>query len=472
MPAALNSYSALAAASLLATLALASPTPVERDAITKVAIRQATSSTAISNSNQLAAAIGSFSADFQSLSAAVTVGEAIFTQIIPAPGPTGMAQAQAELQEITSANPGDIFKSGYEILLNGLAGGDYAQIANAYLLESNTMNVNTRQPATPIYPKASPNDAPYSLTEQQLRQVIYIPPGFTYGRIPPVLFLPGTAAVAGQNFGPNYGKLFAQNKIADPVYVNLPGENLADIQVAAEYVAYAVNYISGISGGKNVSTISWSAGSLDGQWALKYWPSTRNKTSNKIGISPDYHGTIEAQLLCPGVVTPGCTPAIAQQNYNSTFIRTLRNNGGDSAYVPTTNVYSIFDEIVEPQQDPNASGALNDARKVGVSNVEVQAVCTALLPGGEFYNSHEGVLYNALGYALAVDAIQHGGPGQLSRVNATYQCAQFATPGLSLADIFATEALIPIAAFDILAFEPKVASEPPIMPYAQGDTPK
>lgn len=140
--------------------------------------------------------------------------------------------------------------------------------------------------------------------------------------------------------------------------------------------------ISYISGHKNVSTISWSAGSLDGQWAFKYWPSTRSKVSNKIGISPDYHGTIEAQALCPGFVTPGCTPAIAQQNYNSTFIATLRNNGGDSAYVPTTNVYSIFDEIVEPQQDPNASGALNDARNVGVSNTEVQSVCTAFLPGG------------------------------------------------------------------------------------------
>lgn len=171
-------------------------------------------------------------------------------------------------------------------------------------------------------------------------------------------------------------------------------------------------------------------------------------------------------------MTPGSDPAVCQQNYNSTFIRTLRNNGGDSAYVPTTNLYSIFDEIVQPQEDPNASGALNDARGVGVTNVEVQNVCTALLPGGTIYNSHEGMLYNALAYALAVDALQNPGPGQLSRVNATFQCEQFATPGLSLADIFATEALIPIAGAAIIAFQPKSATEPPIKAYAQKDIPK
>ena len=220
-----------------------------------------------------------------------------------------------------------------------------------------------------------------------------------------------------------------------------------------------------------VNTISWSAGSVDAQWALKYWPSIRPKYDNKISLSGDYHGTIFAQALCPGFVTPGSDPAVCQQNYNSTFIRTLRNNGGDSAYVPSTNVYSIFDEIVQPQQDPNASGALNDARGVGVSNTELQSVCTAVLPGGTIYNTHEGVLYNALAYALAVDAIQNPGPGQLSRVNATFQCSQFATPGLSLPDIFATEANIPIAAAAIIAFLPKSASEPPIKAYAQKDVP-
>jgi hypothetical protein len=104
-----------------------------------------------------------------------------------------------------------------------------------------------------VYPTAGPLDAPYDLSERQLRQAIYIPLDYTYGRKPPVIFLPGTGAVAGQNFAPNYGKLFKEQDVADPVYLNLPGENLADIQVAAEYTAYAINYISGISGGRKVS---------------------------------------------------------------------------------------------------------------------------------------------------------------------------------------------------------------------------
>lgn len=85
--------------------------------------------------------------------------------------------------------------------------------------------------------------------------------------------------------------------------------------------------------------------------------------------------------------------------------------------------------------------------------------------------NHEGVLYNALAYALAVDAIKNEGPGQLSRINATEACTQFAAPGLSLNDVLATHALIPIAAFNILAYPEKVANEPQIKPYAQRDTP-
>lgn len=212
---------------------LASPTPTKKEAITPAAVVRQASGSPITNQNELEAAIGSFSADLKSISAAITVGQAILTNIVPAPGPTAIPQAIEEVYKITSANPGDIFKNGAEILAGGLAGGDYIDIAAAYLFESSTNNINLR-PAPGIYPKKDPRDAPYSLSESDLRKVIYIPLDFTYGRKPPVIFLPGTGALAGSNFAGNLAKLVKDNNLGDPVYVNLPGENLADIQIAAE----------------------------------------------------------------------------------------------------------------------------------------------------------------------------------------------------------------------------------------------
>jgi hypothetical protein len=109
---------------------------------------------------------------------------------------------------------------------------------------------------------------------------------------------------------------------------------------------------------------------------------------------------------------------VIQQEYNSNFIATIRSNGGDSAYVTTTTVFSSTDEIVQPQSPvAGASAFLLDARGVGVTNNQVQAVCGGLGPAGTFY-THEGVLYNPLAYALTVDAL-------VSLNSTLYKCAVF-----------------------------------------------
>jgi hypothetical protein len=130
--------------------------------------------------------------------------------------------------------------------------------------------------------------------------------------------------------------------------------------------------------------------------------------------------------------------------------------------VPTTTVYSLTDEIVQPQEGTAASGFLNDARNVGVSNTFLQGACLAE-PAGLLY-THEGVLYNPVTYALVVDALQHPGPGTFSRVSA--QCGAIVAPGLSLSDVIETEALIPLAVLNIFAYSPKVDSEPVLKAYA------
>ena len=72
---------------------------------------------------------------------------------------------------------------------------------------------------------------------------------------------------------------------ADIVWINPEGFQLNDAQTNAENVAYTINYISGISGNKNVSLIGWSQGSESMQWALKYWPSTRKIVTDQIAVS-------------------------------------------------------------------------------------------------------------------------------------------------------------------------------------------
>ncbi len=111
--------------------------------------------------------------------------------------------------------------------------------------------------------------------------------------------------------------------------------------------------------------------------------------------------------------------------------------GGDSAYVPTTTVYTGTDEIVQPQSGTNASAIILDARGVGVSNTQAQIACPGQPAGGPY--THEGMLYNPLSFALAVDALTHPGPGELSRIDLTTVCAEIAAPGLNANDLVLTQ---------------------------------
>ncbi|KAJ5030397.1 hypothetical protein J3E73DRAFT_225467 [Bipolaris maydis] len=336
----------------------------------------------------------------------------------------------------------------------------------------NTVKNNNPDPASSIYPKKDTTDAPYTLSESALRQAIFIPPTFTYGAKRPVIFVPGTASYGGTNFASNLRKLLTGKDFADPVWLNVPGAMLNDTQTNVEYIAYAINYISAISrqNQQNIAVITWSQGGLDTQWVLKHWPSTRQVVKDFLPVSADFKGTVFANALC---LTPNsdinllpCSTALIQQQATSDYIRSLRSNGGDSAYVPTTSFYSgFFDEVVEPQQGTLASAYMNDARSVGVTNIEVQRVCTGQ-PAGTFYG-HSSVLSNPLTYALIVDALQQDGPGDLSRVDLKRVCSTFAAPGLDLDDVLATIGLIPVAGA-LLLLDPstKTFAEPPLRAYA------
>lgn len=379
--------------------------------------------------------------------------------------PTGISGASATLSLILSATPTPSSLYDYigDLVEEGLTSINVAE-ADAYLnVAGNSMsNANPRNPSPAAYPRAGKNDAPYDLSEQALRSAIYIPSTFQYGRKgapQPVILVPGTGNTGYITYIGNYIPLLQGSNIGDPVWLNIPGYLLNDVQTNAEYVAYAINYIYGISNHRKPAVFSWSQGGVDAQWAFKYWPSTRSRVTDLVAFSPDFHGTVLANLIELGQPAP---PSVLQQEYNSNLIRTLRANGGSSAYVPTTTVYSgFFDEIVEPQQGSGASAFLQDIRNVGVTNNEVQLVCPTGSLGGSFY-THEGILYNPLGFALAIDALKHDGPGQASRLNLASVCSTFLTKGLDLEDFLLTENSILVAGYEILTYPTPVTVEPPI----------
>lgn len=315
-------------------------------------------------------------------------------------------------------------------------------------------SINSENPSKPIYPKKCLGDASYSLNESALRSAIDIPTTFTQGKKPPIIIVPGTAATTNDMFADNLFKLLA----ADPrfandfVWINNPTLSREDAQVNAEYVAYAINYISGISGNSNVSVIAWSQGTSNTQWSLKYWPSTREIVSDFIALSPEFHGSLVSDLICDAL---GCPPGFFQHKYESNYIAALRSNGGDSAYVSTTSIWS--------STDPGTSGEMLDVRGVGVTNNVVQKLCPNE-PAGSAY-THEGILFNPLTWALIKNALSHAGPGSLTTSQLNSLCAKYAPALLDATDVRTTLSVSVVQDYNIFAYSNQVTVEPPLMSY-------
>lgn len=277
-----------------------------------------------------------------------------------------------------------------------------------------------------------------------------------------MILSPGTGVYGGADYIFNLIPLLQNSSFADPVWINPPGGTVGDAQVTAGIGAYAINYISALTS-HTVALITESQGSVDVQWALKYWPSARSNVTDFIPVSGDLKGTL---LFDDPVAELLAVPAAFQQRYiGSNFLATLASENGVSAYVPTTSIYTATDEVVEPQQGILASAFFGDVRGVGVTNNEIQAVCP-LLPAGGIYG-HGDILLNPLTWALIEDALTNDGPDEISRLNLGTVCNEVLAPWLTGADLIATLGLIPQILSDILLYEPKVSSEPAIMSYAK-----
>lgn len=184
-----------------------------------------------------------------------------------------------------------------------------------------------------------------------------------------------------------------------------------------------MHYLSQLSGGMQIAVVSHSQGGPNTQWALQFWPSTRNVTRAFVAISPDFAGIdlLGSSSLLNDICADGlCQASLWQQSAGSKYYQALHNQDF-KALVPTTSIWtqvtfarlpsiknasltltSQFDGVVVPPQ--------NNAQLPGATVVSVQSLCP-LRP-----DTHVTMTISAASYALALDALNNKGVASLSRV--------------------------------------------------------
>lgn len=200
-------------------------------------------------------------------------------------------------------------------------------------------------------------DAPFSVDADTLSSSLTCPYGNPTARAPPVLLVHGTTSTGAATWGESYvPALYADGYT--PCYVDLrkslqtltttyiltrrkAGNAMGDMQISSEYVAYSLHHISYLSGGLQTAIVSHSQGGPDTQWALAFWPSTRNVTSAFVALSPDFSGIELFNSPLSGACKGDdlCQASLWQQSIGSNYYKALQGHDF-RAIVPTSVVWT------------------------------------------------------------------------------------------------------------------------------------
>ncbi len=215
----------------------------------------------------------------------------------------------------------------------------------------------------PVNRPGPPLDVPAATLRRSLRCS-----GVARGGREPILLVPGTTLTPSPNYAWNYEWALVAMRFSFCT-VELPENANGDIQVAAQYVVYAVRQAHQLSGAK-VQIIGYSQGGMVPRWALRFWPDTRALVDDDVGLDASNHGTEDSQ-------------------------------------------FCNADEVVTPNVGPAASSAVHGGGG-RIVNVAVQSIC----PNDASEHLAMGT-YDPLGYALALDALTHDGPADPARIART-----------------------------------------------------
>ncbi|KAI9670541.1 MAG: hypothetical protein M1831_005761 [Alyxoria varia] len=308
---------------------------------------------------------------------------------------------------------------------------------------------------------AFPGDPSYGVETAELSKVLKCPEGNPSSADDnPVLLVHGTGSTGEESWGSGYVPAL-KAKGFTPCYIDLPSRAMGDMQLSSSYVAYSLHALSHMTGGGKIPVIGHSQGNPNIQWALQFYPSTQDVTAMYVGLSPDLAGVGPEGLgtrfcdLGEGDVEL-CAASIWQQAAGSEYYEALERNG-KNAKVPTTLIWSKGDEVVIPAE--------KNAQLPGATVIAVQDLCPLRFVG------HLGMVTDAAGFALALDALSNDGQADLNRVrkeqNGFGVCGRFTAEGMDSTVPDTINGAIGAVVKGIILTTPKIEAEPPIREYAR-----
>ncbi len=284
---------------------------------------------------------------------------------------------------------------------------------------------------------------------------------------PPVLLVHGTFTHGREQYNWTYKPLLIERGF-DVCTVTYPDRGLGDMQVSAEYIVHALRRMHAESGRK-VAMIGHSQGALMPRWAIKWWPSAREAVQDFVLLAGPNHGTTVAATDNPLGSAAGSTVGVPAAFYQfargAQFIAALNAGDETPGSIDYTNIYTLFDELVQPAL-PEPTAALEFGQdNPKVANLLLQDLCPLLVV------DHLSIgLTDRATFALALDAITHPGPADPVRAGGAALCSALpVVPGVMLPSNFLLEmlALLPAEIETGLPGFNLVREEPPLKPYAQ-----
>jgi hypothetical protein len=261
---------------------------------------------------------------------------------------------------------------------------------------------------------------PLTVPAATLQAALHCEGDLAGSRLEPVLLNPATGVTPEQNFSWNYERAFrAQGRAW--CAVTMPYSTEGDIQVAGEYLVYAIRTMHARAA-RRVAVLGHSQGGMSMRWALRFWPDTRAMVDDVVGIAGTNHGTTSLGLCRQGLTS--CPAATWQQGAGAKFIAALNSGTETFAGISYTEIFTHTDEVVQPNStDAGSSSALHTGAG-RITNVSIQDICPIDV------NEHLNVgTIDPAAYALAMDALNHAGPADPKRITSAV-CQQPYQPGV------------------------------------------